>query len=127
MRFFNNIRTPDRRVSFQQAIIHTLLITCTGLILGLGVKFLDIYTTNLGNVFFANVDLDFSLYIDFSIQQHSQKSCYKRISILCWYAIDILCNSGIDFKCLFNRFCIWLDCFFIILSHIGNHCLVCKR
>ena len=51
MRFFNNIRTPDRRVPFQQAIIHTLLITCTGMILGVGVKFLDIYTTNLGNVF----------------------------------------------------------------------------
>ena len=51
MKFLSNIRTPERRVPFQQAIIHTMLIACVGLILGVIVKILDIYTTNLGNVF----------------------------------------------------------------------------
>ena len=39
------------QISFSKAIRHTVLISCVGLALGVIIKLLDIYTTNLGNIF----------------------------------------------------------------------------
>ena len=49
--FLNNIRTPNRKVPLRQAIFHTLLNACLGLFSGATSKLLDIYTSNLGNIF----------------------------------------------------------------------------
>ncbi len=44
-------RVPSRITPCSKAIFHTALVTCLGLILGVISKLLDIYTTNLGNIF----------------------------------------------------------------------------
>ncbi len=49
--FLNRIRMPSRRVPFGRAAVHSLLLACMGLLLGAGCKILDIFTTNLGNLF----------------------------------------------------------------------------
>lgn len=51
MVLLNGVRKADRQISFSKAICHTVLISCTGLVLGVIIKLLDIYTTNLGNIF----------------------------------------------------------------------------
>lgn len=51
MNLLNNIRTPDRRMPFQKALFHTMLIAGVGILLGIAAKLLDIYTSNLGHVF----------------------------------------------------------------------------
>lgn len=47
----NRIRTPVRKVQFSKAVLHTVVIAGTGILLGAVAKMLDIYTTNLGNIF----------------------------------------------------------------------------
>lgn len=47
----NRIRTPIRKVQFSKAVLHTVVIAGTGILLGAVAKMLDIYTTNLGNIF----------------------------------------------------------------------------
>ena len=51
MAFFNRIRKSGQTIPLSKAIIHTTIITCLGLIVGVLIKLLDIYTTNLGNIF----------------------------------------------------------------------------
>jgi hypothetical protein len=51
MVLLNGVRKADRLISFSKAIGHTALISCAGLVLGVITKLLDIYTTNLGNIF----------------------------------------------------------------------------
>uniref|UniRef100_UPI004055DE2F DUF6518 family protein n=1 Tax=Agathobacter sp. TaxID=2021311 RepID=UPI004055DE2F len=50
-KLLNHIRTPKKKISLMKALFYTVLITGIGLILGIIVKLLDIYTTNLGNIF----------------------------------------------------------------------------
>lgn len=47
----NDIRRPNKKTSFANAFVHTLLIFGVGIFWGVAAKFLDIYTTNIGNVF----------------------------------------------------------------------------
>ena len=51
MSLFNQIRKSGKPLPLSKAIIHTAIITCFGLITGALIKLLDIYTTNLGNIF----------------------------------------------------------------------------
>lgn len=51
MILLNNIRAPDRQVPFLKALFHTTLIAGAGVFLGMAAKLLDIYTSNLGNIF----------------------------------------------------------------------------
>lgn len=48
---FQQIRVPQKQVSPRGKLIHSTAITAAGLITGIVIKLLDIYTTNLGNVF----------------------------------------------------------------------------
>lgn len=45
------IRAPQKRISLQKKFIYSVGITVVGLIAGIVIKLLDIYTTNLGNIF----------------------------------------------------------------------------
>ncbi len=45
------IRVQQRRISLREKVLHSAGIAAAGLIIGVIVKLLDIYTTNLGNVF----------------------------------------------------------------------------
>ncbi len=45
------IRAPQKRVSLQRKIIDSTVIAVAGLITGVAIKLLDLYTTNLGNLF----------------------------------------------------------------------------
>lgn len=47
----NKIRTPNRKVQFSKALLHTVVIAGTGILLGAVAKLLDIYTSNLCNIF----------------------------------------------------------------------------
>ena len=47
----NSIRTPNRQIPFSKALFDTILITGAGVLLGVVAKLLDIYTSNLGNIF----------------------------------------------------------------------------
>ena len=67
MSLFSHIRKSGQPIPLSKAILHTAIITCLGLMTGALIKLLDIYTTNLGNIFFASICLDFSLHIDFRI------------------------------------------------------------
>lgn len=51
MNLLNDIRTPNRRTPFLKALLHTVLITGAGILLGVAAKLLDIYTSNLGHIF----------------------------------------------------------------------------
>lgn len=51
MVLLNGVRKADKQISFSKSIRHTALISCVGLVLGMIIKLLDIYTTNLGNIF----------------------------------------------------------------------------
>ncbi len=51
MNLLNNIRTPDRQIPFPKALLHTVLIAGASMLLGVAAKLLDIYTSNLGNIF----------------------------------------------------------------------------
>ena len=51
MGLFDHIRKSGKPLPLSKAIIHTAIITCFGLITGALIKLLDIYTTNLGNIF----------------------------------------------------------------------------
>ena len=51
MSLFSYIRKSRKPLPLSKAIIHTAIITCFGLITGALIKLLDIYTTNLGNIF----------------------------------------------------------------------------
>ena len=51
MNLLNSIRTPDRQVPFLKALFYTILIAGAGVLLGVATKLLDIYTSNLGNIF----------------------------------------------------------------------------
>ncbi len=51
IRFLGDIRTPDRSTPFLPAALHTLFIALAGLVLGVGVKLLDLYTVYLGDIF----------------------------------------------------------------------------
>ena len=50
-KLWNQIRTPNRSTPFEKAFLHTVFVACLGLALGVLAKLLDIYTTNLGNLF----------------------------------------------------------------------------
>lgn len=47
----NKIRTPNRNMSLPKALIHTVLFAVAGVFMGVVAKLLDIYTSNLGNIF----------------------------------------------------------------------------
>ncbi len=49
--FLDTIRKPTRSVTLKEAVIHTAVLTGAGLLTGVVIKLLDIYTQNLGNVF----------------------------------------------------------------------------
>lgn len=51
MNLLNYIRTPDRKEPFSKTLSHTVLIAGSGVFLGASAKLLDIYTSNLGNIF----------------------------------------------------------------------------
>ncbi len=51
MELLNRIRKPRKKIPFSKAILYTSLILCAGLITGVVIKLLDIFTTNLGNIF----------------------------------------------------------------------------
>lgn len=51
MNILNEIRTPNRKTPFSKALLHTVLITGAGALMGIAAKLFDIYTSNLGNVF----------------------------------------------------------------------------
>lgn len=51
MNVLNNIRTPDIKVEFKTAMLHTVLIAGGGVSAGVAARLSDIYTTNLGNFF----------------------------------------------------------------------------
>ena len=51
MNLLNSIRTPDSQVPFLKALFYTILIAGAGVLLGVAAKLLDIYTSNLGNIF----------------------------------------------------------------------------
>lgn len=51
MSLFDHIRKSRQNISLSKAVIHTAIITCLGLIVGVVIKLFDIYTTNLGNIF----------------------------------------------------------------------------
>ena len=51
MSLFDHIRKSGKSLPLPKAILHTAIITCLGLITGALIKLLDIYTTNLGNIF----------------------------------------------------------------------------
>ena len=46
-----HIRKSGQPIPLSKAILHTAIITCLGLMTGALIKLLDIYTTNLGNIF----------------------------------------------------------------------------
>ena len=45
------IRVPNGQVPLQRMLLHSLGIAAAGLVTGAAIKLLDIYTTNLGNIF----------------------------------------------------------------------------
>lgn len=45
------IRTPQQKIPLAKALFHTIWIAGTGLLLGVIIKLLDLYTTHLGNLF----------------------------------------------------------------------------
>ena len=47
----SHIRKSGQPIPLSKAILHTAIITCLGLMTGALIKLLDIYTTNLGNIF----------------------------------------------------------------------------
>lgn len=51
MNLLNKIRIPNRKVQFSKVLLHMVLIAVTGILVGMVAKLLDIYTTNLGNIF----------------------------------------------------------------------------
>ena len=51
MSLFSHIRKSEQPIPLSKAILHTAIITCLGLMAGALIKLLDIYTTNLGNIF----------------------------------------------------------------------------
>lgn len=51
MSLFDHIRKHEQITALSKAILHTAIITCLGLITGVLIKLLDIYTTNIGNIF----------------------------------------------------------------------------
>ena len=51
MNLLDNIRTSDRQTPFPKALLHTILTAGAGSLLGVAAKLLDIYTSNLGNIF----------------------------------------------------------------------------
>ena len=51
MSLFSHIRKSGQPIPLSKAILHTAIITCLGLMTGALIKLLDIYTTNLGNIF----------------------------------------------------------------------------
>lgn len=51
MTLLDSIRSPIKRISLEKAVLVTFLVLCAGAVAGVGSKLLDIYTTNLGNVF----------------------------------------------------------------------------
>ena len=51
MSLFDYIRKHEQITALSKAILHTAIITCLGLITGVLIKLLDIYTTNIGNIF----------------------------------------------------------------------------
>lgn len=50
-KIWNNKRIPGRTISPTKALFHTGLITAAGLLFGTAARLLDIYTSNLGNIF----------------------------------------------------------------------------
>ena len=48
---FSHIRKSGQPIPLSKAILHTAIIACLGLMTGALIKLLDIYTTNLGNIF----------------------------------------------------------------------------
>lgn len=51
LKLWNNKRIPDRTTPFTKALFHTGLIATAGGLFGISAKLLDIYTSNLGNIF----------------------------------------------------------------------------
>ncbi len=51
MKLQNKLQDSNKNISFTKTLFYTGIITCTGLLSGIAIKFLDIYTTNLGNIF----------------------------------------------------------------------------
>lgn len=51
MNLLNKIRTPNRKIQFSKALLHAVLIAGAGILAGVAAKLLDIYTSNLGNIF----------------------------------------------------------------------------
>lgn len=51
MDLLDHIRKPKRKTSHTKAMLHTAIIFSLGLVIGIVIKLLDIYTTNLGNIF----------------------------------------------------------------------------
>ena len=45
------IRRPQKRIPLNRAVIYSMGIMACGLITGVGVKLMDIYTAHLGNIF----------------------------------------------------------------------------
>lgn len=45
------IRRPQKRIPLNRAVIYSMGIMACGLITGVGVKLMDIYTVHLGNIF----------------------------------------------------------------------------
>lgn len=51
MNILDHIRKSGQKIPLSKAVIHTVIITCLGIVIGVLIKLFDIYTTNLGNIF----------------------------------------------------------------------------
>ena len=127
MSLFSHIRKSGQPIPLSKAILHTAIITCLGLMTGALIKLLDIYTTNLGNIF-SQVSVWIFLCTLISVYSNSAiRAAVNVFGFLHGNVINLLHNSRNDGKRLFTHLCLWVDDIRFIFSAYGILRLVLER
>ena len=77
------MKKVDINISFLGIAFHTVLILCLGLVIGVVAKLLDIYTTNLGNIF---SQMSVWIFLCTLISVCSRSAKRASVNVLCFCA-----------------------------------------
>lgn len=130
---FQHRRIPQKEISLQKKIFYSICIAAVGLLTGVMIKFLDIYTTNLGNVF-SQMSVWIFICCAISVYSRSPKRAAVNVFLFCagmlvsYYVTAEVMKSNYSFNFVYGWavFCLFTPLFAVFTWHVKGKSVFSK-
>lgn len=99
------IRRPQKRIPLNRAVIYAMGIMACGLITGVGVKLMDIYTAHLGNIF---SQMSVWIFLCSVLAVYSSTPRRAAVNVFLFCAAYLLSDGRGHAQPIFHDVCLWM-------------------